>query len=538
MQASRDENRVTTLLGVSSADGTTPVTLYADPTTHRLLTQASGGAAPSDATYVVLSLNSGLSDERVLTGTANQVVITDNGAGSTVVLSLPQSIATSSTPTFASMTLTGASSLTLGTASTNAGSIILKNATNANTATIVSGVTSASYSVTWPTAQASGTQVLTNDGSGVLSWSTNGAGDVVGPGSSTDEALARFDGTTGKLLQNSTVTLGDTGLLAPATSDAAVLGSGTLMWSDLFLASGAVINFNNGDVTITHSADTLTFAGGSLVTNDISLTSGSALRTRLNAGNTMLIQARDVDGAAYTTFITLTANNTPTCDLSTAVTIGGDTIVSLTGSQTLTNKTLTAPVLNAGTVGTSLVPTSNDGAPLGDTTHQFSDLFLAEGGVINWDNGDATITQVGNVVTVAGAALANSSPGTAADSVATIDGTQTLTNKRITSRVQSVSDAATITPNADTNDCVDITAIAQAFTIANASGTPTNFQKLIIRIKDNGTARAITWGSDYVAGGVALPSTTVISKILTIGFFYNTANSLNKWQCVASAQEA
>ena len=105
-------------------------------------------------------------------------------------------------------------------------------------------------------------------------------------------------------------------------------------------------------------------------------------------------------------------------------------------------------------------------------------------------------------------------------------------------RVQSVSNAATITPNADTDDLVDITAIAQAFTIAAPTGTATNGQALVIRIKDNGTARAITWNSAFVAGGVALPSTTVISKILTIGFFYNTANSLNKWQCVASAQEA
>jgi hypothetical protein len=104
--------------------------------------------------------------------------------------------------------------------------------------------------------------------------------------------------------------------------------------------------------------------------------------------------------------------------------------------------------------------------------------------------------------------------------------------------VQSVADSATVTPNADSDDCVDITAIAQAFTIANPSGTPTNFQSLVIRIKDNGTARGITWGNGYVAGGVALPSTTVLSKILTLGFFYNTANTLNKWQLVASSQEA
>jgi len=50
---------------------------------------------------------------------------------------------------------------------------------------------------------------------------------------------------------------------------------------------------------------------------------GSALRAATSAGNTLLIQARDVDGAVYTTFITLTSNNTPTCDLAAAVTKGG-----------------------------------------------------------------------------------------------------------------------------------------------------------------------------------------------------------------------
>ncbi len=116
--------------------------------------------------------------------------------------------------------------------------------------------------------------------------------------------------------------------------------------------------------------------------------------------------------------------------------------------------------------------------------------------------------------------------------------TDTLTNKRITSRVQSVTDAATITPAGDTNDLVDITAIAQSFTIANPSGTPTNGQKLLIRWKDNATARAITWGNGYVAGGAALPTTTTLSKIGYAGFIYNTANSLNKWQCVVALVEA
>jgi hypothetical protein len=65
----------------------------------------------------------------------------------------------------------------------------------------------------------------------------------------------------GALLTGITLTASVT---APDTSDGAALGSATLMWSDLFLASGGIINFNNGDVTLTHSTNTLTLGGGAL----------------------------------------------------------------------------------------------------------------------------------------------------------------------------------------------------------------------------------------------------------------------------------
>jgi hypothetical protein len=55
---------------------------------------------------------------------------------------------------------------------------------------------------------------VTVDQQGRLTAVANGAADVTGPGSSTDEALARYNGVTGKLLQNSTVTLNDAGDLA------------------------------------------------------------------------------------------------------------------------------------------------------------------------------------------------------------------------------------------------------------------------------------------------------------------------------------
>jgi hypothetical protein len=61
----------------------------------------------------------------------------------------------------------------------------------------------------------------------------------------------------------------------PDAADGAALGTGTLMWSDLFLASGAVIDFNNGDVVLTHTANTLTLSGGTLVANAVNYGPGA-----------------------------------------------------------------------------------------------------------------------------------------------------------------------------------------------------------------------------------------------------------------------
>ena len=116
--------------------------------------------------------------------------------------------------------------------------------------------------------------------------------------------------------------------------------------------------------------------------------------------------------------------------------------------------------------------------------------------------------------------------------------TQTLTNKRVTPRVTSEASSATPTINTDNSDAHSITALATAITsmTTNLTGTPTNFQELIVRIKDDGSARAITWGASFEAAGTALPTTTVISKRLVVKFLYDTVTS--KWGCIATAQEA
>jgi len=113
----------------------------------------------------------------------------------------------------------------------------------------------------------------------------------------------------------------------------------------------------------------------------------------------------------------------------------------------------------------------------------------------------------------------------------------TLTNKRVTMRVTTEASSATPTINTDNSDIHSITALATAITsmTTNLSGTPTNGQKLIIRILDNATGRAITWGASFEDNGVALPNTTTASKLLSIGFIYDTVSS--KWGCVASVSE-
>ncbi len=115
--------------------------------------------------------------------------------------------------------------------------------------------------------------------------------------------------------------------------------------------------------------------------------------------------------------------------------------------------------------------------------------------------------------------------------------TVTLTNKRVTPRVGTTTSSATPTINTDNVDVFTITALAAAITsmTTNLSGTPTAGQKLIIRIKDDGTARAITWGASFASRGGTLPTTTVAGKTMYVGFIWNEVAST--WDCVSVAKE-
>lgn len=98
-----------------------------------------------------------------------------------------------------------------------------------------------------------------------------GSGDVVGPASATDNAIARFDSTTGKLIQNSVVTIADsTGDMAGVgTLNTHTIPGGT---GTLALTSNLPNTFNTiqisgqSDVVADSTSDTLTLVAGSNIT--------------------------------------------------------------------------------------------------------------------------------------------------------------------------------------------------------------------------------------------------------------------------------
>ncbi|MGD0020053.1 MAG: hypothetical protein ABSD62_12425 [Candidatus Limnocylindrales bacterium] len=114
--------------------------------------------------------------------------------------------------------------------------------------------------------------------------------------------------------------------------------------------------------------------------------------------------------------------------------------------------------------------------------------------------------------------------------------TSGIKSTRITKRVLAVAGpGATPIINTNNYDVVHLTALATPITsmTTNLSGAPVDGDTLRISFTDNGAAQGITWGASFEASTVALPTTTVISTRLDVGFLWNTETS--KWRCVAVA---
>lgn len=108
-----------------------------------------------------------------------------------------------------------------------------------------------------------------------------------------------------------------------------------------------------------------------------------------------------------------------------------------------------------------------------------------------------------------------------------------------TRAVTASGTSGTLTPNGNTTDLYVAEGLTGAITLAAPSGTPVDGQKLLIRLKDDGIARGITWTTSsggYRAVGITLPTTTVLSKTTYVGCVYNSAASF--WDAVATVTEA
>ena len=144
-------------------------------------------------------------------------------------------------------------------------------------------------------------------------------------------------------------------------------------------------------------------------------------------------------------------------------------------------------------------------------------------------------------ITLSGTALPVANGGTGATtlagaSIATYTGTETLTNKRIDPRVTSTASASTLTPDISASDVYAYTALAAGLTINAPTGTPLDGDKLIFRLLDNGTSRALTWNATYTVIGVTLPTATTISKTTYVGCIYNANNT--RWDVIAVTTQA
>jgi len=196
---------------------------------------------------------------------------------------------------------------------------------------------------------------------GSITFNVDGTpGDASMPGNITLSTSA-----TGAGFPTPRLIIDSTGIFKPATNDGVALGTGALSYSDLFLASGAVINFNNGDVTLTHSSNLLTLAGGNLSLGANSLIAHSVLSDA-------------TDG-----FIIESANGTD---------------VAIFGPANTANATFYGAVSFTGAV----LPVTDNTPALGASGQAWSDLFLGSGGVINFNAGNASITHSSGTLTFAG----------------------------------------------------------------------------------------------------------------------------------------
>ena len=176
--------------------------------------------------------------------------------------------------------------------------------------------------------------------------------------------LPTADGTSGQVLKtdgSGTLSFVTASANTPTSADGQALGSASLEWSDLFLADASTIQFGNDqEIKLTHVADT-----GLLLTD-----SGGGPTLQFHDAN----EAISSDGGHL-----IFTSNGVTFDFPSADGSDGQ-VLKTNGSGVLSFVTASANT-----------PSSADGQALGSASLEWSDLFLADGGTIQFGNDQDTI---------------------------------------------------------------------------------------------------------------------------------------------------
>lgn len=221
-----------------------------------------------------------------------------------------------------------------------------------------------------------------------------------------DSKLSPLD-TLGSALQSIRVNAGVTALeyytpTAGTVTTVSVVTANGVSGSVATATTTPAITFTLGAITPT-TVNGVTFTGSGSATLALGAKS-------LTISNTLTLAGTD---STVMTF--------PTTSATVARTDAANTF---TGASTASAWVLTSP-----TITTKISPTTDDGAPLGDTTHNFADLFLASGAVVNYANSNVVLTHSSGILTLGTGTLKITTPTNNTTSVVTIDATQDLTNK-------------------------------------------------------------------------------------------------------------
>lgn len=114
----------------------------------------------------------------------------------------------------------------------------------------------------------------------------------------------------------------------------------------------------------------------------------------------------------------------------------------------------------------------------------------------------------------------------------TSNGSSIVDLTRARPRTTRITTSIAPTPNYNTEDKFFITAQQTAAAFGAPTGAPEDGSLLLFRIKDNGSAQALTWNIIYRDSiWLPLPTTTTANKTMNVGFIYNATD--NKWDLLA-----